>query len=282
MTGRAELIDRERRWALPVALLTLGAAVAMIASIIVLGTTFSAEGEADQLRDLDSNSGSYLLAGVLRGLGTLALAAPLLYLFRAAEGRNDAVRGQLIGVIFVAPLFMALGAILNAQASINAASDFVAQGITGSGEGADDQATDFLEDESLRSLATGLSLAGALGVAVIMVYTCLQAMRVGLLSRFWGSLGMALGAVSFIIPGFQPFLTIWFIYLGLLIAGWVPRGRPPAWAAGQAIPWPTPGEQAAARLEPEEESDQDSAEPPEPDQNPPRERGARRKRKRRS
>jgi hypothetical protein len=281
MTGKAGLIERERRWALPAALLTMGAAVALIASIVVLGTAFSAEGEADQLRELDSNSSSYLLSGVLRGIGTLLLAVPLLYLFRAAEGRSEAVRGQLIGVVFVAPLFMAVGAILNAQASINAASDFVAEGITGSGAGADDRATDFLEGESLRSLATGLSLAGALGVAVIMVYTCLQAMRVGLLSRFWGSLGMALGAVSFIIPGFQPFLTIWFVYLGLLIAGWLPRGRPPAWAAGEAIAWPTPGEEAAARLEkPEAEADEGAGEP-ESDRSPARQRGERRKRKRR-
>jgi hypothetical protein len=282
LTGRAELIDRERRWALPVALLTILATLALIASIIVLGTTFSADGEADQLREVDSNSGSYLMAGILRGLGTLLLAAPLLYLFRAAEGRNDGVRGQLVGVVFVAPLFMAVGAVLNAQASINAAADFLAQGITGSGEGADERATDFLEEESLRSLATGLSLAGALGLAVIMVYTCLQAMRVGLLSRFWGSLGMALGAVSFIIPGFQPFLTIWFIYLGLLIAGWVPGGRPPAWAAAEAIPWPTPGEQAAERLQSEDGPNDEPEAGSQPSSNPPRERGERRKRKRRS
>ena len=29
----------------------------------------------------------------------------------------------------------------------------------------------------------------------------------------------------------------------------LPGGRPPAWAAGEAIPWPTPGEKAAADLE---------------------------------
>ena len=42
---------------------------------------------------------------------------------------------------------------------------------------------------------------------------------------------------------------IWFLYFALLVAGWVPGGRPPAWAAGEAVPWPTPGEKAAAELE---------------------------------
>lgn len=277
MTAKAELIERERRRALPVALLTMAAVVAFIASTIVVGTTFSADGEAESLRELDSSSGSYLLAGALRALGSLLLLAPLLYLFRATEGRSESLRGQLIGVVYVAPLFMAAGAIVTTLASLDAASDFVAEGITGSGEGADDRATDFLQEASLRNLATGLSLAGALGFAVIMVYSCLHAMRVGLLSRFWGSLGMALGAVSFIFIQFLPFILLWFIYLGLLIAGWVPRGRPPAWAAGAAIPWPTPGEQAAAKLEgPEDDPD------PEPAENVPRQRGERRKRKRRS
>ena len=33
----------------------------------------------------------------------------------------------------------------------------------------------------------------------------------------------------------------------------LPGGRPPAWEAGEAIPWPTPGEKAAGELEPEDD-----------------------------
>ena len=46
---------------------------------------------------------------------------------------------------------------------------------------------------------------------------------------------MALGAV-FVF--FTLFTLVWFIYIGLLFAGWVPGGRPPAWASGEAMPWP--------------------------------------------
>ena len=120
-----------------------------------------------------------------------------------------------------------------------------------------------------------------------MVYTCLQAMRVGLLSRFWGSLGMALGAVSFILVQFMPFVLLWFVYFGLLVAGWVPGGRPPAWAEGKAVPWPTPGEEAAERLE-QHPGEAEAKEPASPwadngreRPNPPRQRGERKKRKRR-
>lgn len=285
--SKAEILERESRWALPVALVTMLAVILFVGSTIIATTTISADGEADLLREVDANEGAYLLSGILRALGSLLLFAPLLYLFRAAEARNPAVRSQLIGVIWVTPLFMAAGAIFSTFASIDAASEFVSSGIEGSGERADDAATDLIREASLRNVASGLSLAGALGFAFIMVYTCLQAMRVGLLSRFWGSLGMALGAVSFILVQFMPFVLLWFVYFGLLVAGWVPGGRPPAWAEGKAVPWPTPGEEAAERLEQDPgEAEAEEAASPWDDNgrerpNPPRQRGERKKRKRR-
>jgi hypothetical protein len=285
--SKAEILERESRWALPVALVTMLAVILFVGSTIIATTTISADGEADLLREVDSNEGAYILSGILRALGSLLLFAPLLYLFRAAEARNPAVRSQLIGVIWVTPLFMAAGAIFSTFASIDAASEFVSSGIEGSGERADDAATDLIREASLRNVASGLSLAGALGFAFIMVYTCLQAMRVGLLSRFWGSLGMALGAVSFILVQFMPFVLLWFVYFGLLVAGWVPGGRPPAWAEGKAVPWPTPGEEAAERLE-QDPGEAEADEPASPwddngreRPNPPRQRGERKKRKRR-
>jgi hypothetical protein len=69
-------------------------------------------------------------------------------------------------------------------------------------------------------------------------------MRVGLLTRFWGSLGMALGAVSFL---FFQFALLWFIYIGILLLR--KDSQPPAWAAGEPVPWPTPGDKAAAAME---------------------------------
>jgi len=88
---------------------------------------------------------------------------------------------------------------------------------------------------------------------------------------------MALGAVSFI---FFQFALFWFVYLGLLLLGRIPRGRPPAWASGEAMPWPTPGEKASAAL------GSGNGDAPEPDEGlegeQPAESGERRKRKQRS
>ena len=95
----------------------------------------------------------------------------------------------------------------------------------------DDAARDARTGSSVAGLETGLGLAGLLGFTIAVVYCALWGMRTGLLTRFWGSLGMALGAV-FVF--FTLFTLVWFIYLGLLFAGWVPGGRPPAWASGEA------------------------------------------------
>ena len=86
-------------------------------------------------------------------------------------------------------------------------------------------------------------MAGLLGLTFAIVYTALWALRTGLLTRFWGAFGIAVGAIFAISFGTE--LTVlgfvWFIYVGLLLAGWVPGGRPPAWAAGEARPWPKGG-----------------------------------------
>lgn len=250
----AEVIERERRWATPAGLLAILAVALFAASLVILASNFSADGDAAALREVDQDSGTFLLAHVVRALGAALLAVPLVYLFRAAAARSETMRTQLIGLVAVTPLFLAIFTVLDGLSVKEAASDFVARGVAGSGERADEIAQDMLEDTSLRSYAFVFGIAGTVGFAIGMAYTCFHSMKVGLLTRFTGSLGTAVGVVSVLGQFFQVAL-LYIVYLGFLIAGWVPRGRPPAWAAGEAVPWPTPGEQAAESLEPEREGE---------------------------
>lgn len=149
----------------------------------------------------------------------------------------------------------------------------------------EDKASEAIKDVSLLRLTEFVRFAGALSLLVAFLYTGLWSMRTGLLTRFWGSLGMVagfgflLGNVLFLVP------VVWLIFVGFLMFGATPGGRPPAWAAGEAIPWPTPGERAAGELEP----DPQPVEAPEPGEAPlppeggdgPEGGGERRKRKRR-
>jgi hypothetical protein len=274
----AETIERERRWATPAALGALLAGGLTLASLIMLGSKFGADGNAELLRKINDDSGTLVLIYVIRALGSALLAIPLVYLFRATEARSEKVRSQLLGLVIAGPLFMAAFAILTGLSLHDAAPDFVAKHVSGSTSHMDDVAQNVINDSAYRNLAAGFGIAGALGFAFAMAYTSLHAMRVGLLSRFWGSLGVALGVGSILFPQYT---LIWFIYLGLLIAGWVPRGRPPAWDSGEAIPWPSPGERMAGQMSGENGGGDSAAEEAEPPSPPPQP-GERRKRKRRS
>ncbi len=252
--NRAEALAWEERWSRPVALATLAAIVLIVAAIVVATQGVGgSDGDSELLRNVDAHRGAQLISSILQAIGIGLLAAPLYYLFRAASARSDAMRTQLVGVVVAAPLFLAVLAILSGLSTLHAASDFVsnevprlmAKGVALSSDRANEAASDTIGEAPLRPLAAGFGLGGQLGFVVAMFYTALHAMRTGLLPRFWGSLGMALGAVSFI---FFQFALLWFIYLGLLLAGWVPGGRPPAWQSGEAEPWPTPGEKADAAM----------------------------------
>ncbi len=93
-------------------------------------------------------------------------------------------------------------------------------------------------------------LPGLLGLIVAMAYVSLQALRTGLLTRFVGSLGVGLGIAAIFIPPLVLLpAVLWagFLgYLGLVFTDRAPGGRPPAWAAGEAIPWPRPGDEESA------------------------------------
>jgi hypothetical protein len=277
-----EQLAWEQRWSLPVGLATLVAIALVIVSAIVVSSV-GGDGEAALLRSAHAHTSDLAISSVLQAVGVGLLLVPLYYLFQATGARSERLRRQFLGVVVAAPLFLLVAALLNGAATKEAADEFAAGKATtdltvreasddcrgerkedakafreefGRGaaavrscadeEVAEETATDAISGASLRGAATGFGLAGRLGLAFALVYTCLHAMRVGLLTRFWGSLGMAVGAAALLL--LIQFTLVWFLYFALLAAGWIPGGRPPAWAAGEAIPWPTPGERASEAL----------------------------------
>jgi small-conductance mechanosensitive channel len=262
--------ERESRWALPAALAAFAAVILMLLPLFV--SSISGSGEAEVLRSIDAHGGSVTLVSFLQAGGFLLLAIPVVYLFMAARARSERVLPAVLAIVIAAPLLGAVGTVLYGQARQEAADSFVAgeakptisaqdlkeecedeKPIAGceKEKREDDAASNALADASLTPIATILTLGGGLLLAIALFYTSLWAMRTGLLSRFWGSLGMALGIA--ILLGFIVLAVVWFLYLGLLYLGLLPGGKPPAWEEGEAVPWETPGERAAAELEPSEE-----------------------------
>lgn len=251
--NRRDVLAWEERWATPTALAALASVIFVVAAIVVATQGVgSAGGDSELLRNVDAHRSAQLISSILQAIGVGLLAVPLYYLFRSASARSERMRGQLVGVVIAAPLFLAVLAILSGVSTLHAASDFVsnevphliAKGVALNSDRADDIANETIGDAPLRPLAAGFGLGGQIGFLFAMVYTCLYAMRVGLLPRFWGSLGMALGAVSFL---FFQFALLWFVYFGVLLLR--RNDLPPAWATGEPIPWPTPGDKASAAMD---------------------------------
>jgi hypothetical protein len=253
--SREQILERERRWAVPAAV-----AAFLAFALIVAGTVVGGQGgdtDAEFLSDFSDNSGTLLLARILSGIGLGILCLPLVYLFGAAQARSETMRPALIGLATLGPLFLAIGTILGWIALDDASSQFVS--IPNEASRTEDVAEELIKDSTLRNVSIGLNFAGSFGLGMGLLYSALHGMRTGLLARFWGSLGMATGVAIFLLPFGVWFLLAWFGYIGLLYLGRVPGGRPPAWEAGEAIPWPTPGEQAAKALEPDESEPPDES-----------------------
>lgn len=314
----SKVIEREKRWALPVAICAFAAIVLLVASVLITNGVTSGEGSVvETITEIAGKRSTLVIGGIVRALGMLCMAVTLIYLFEAAFARSNKIRRWMGVIVLVGPLLLGVHAIYSGLALHSTASDFVAaestlyteppasadefvadleetpnmasEAITYEGEnaidvldsdgkvftletadaaekdevvaaleGADIEVEErttgapgdlavahfFSESRSL-STATQLIFVALLSLIVGVVYTSLWSMRVGLLTRFLGTLGIALGAAQVIVgPEWGSLgLGLWLVAVGLLILNRLPGGRPPAWDAGEAVPWPVRGQE---------------------------------------
>jgi hypothetical protein len=95
-----------------------------------------------------------------------------------------------------------------------------------------------------------VELLAGLALLVGMIAAMVNALRVGLLPRWMAMIGM-LSAVLIFLPGTSAELQVipafWIVMMGILMLGRWANGEPPAWAAGEARPWPSRAETMAAK-----------------------------------
>jgi hypothetical protein len=184
-----------------------------------------------------------LIGSIVAALSLFALGWTLLWLWDAARARDSNLRPSFMGWIAVAGAgIQAVGVVVYAAAFGNAASDFVATG-------------NQTYPEANHLLTGGVLVAGQIAnylglllLAVSIVLISLNAMRVGLLTRFLGYLGIIAGVLTIIPLVPIPIVEAYFLLaLAYLLSGRWPSGVPPAWSTGKAERWPSSAELRAAR-----------------------------------
>jgi hypothetical protein len=100
------------------------------------------------------------------------------------------------------------------------------------------------------TLVDYVDLLAGLALAAGTIGTMINALRVGLLPRWMGILGIFTGLLIFFPIGgseLQVVPAFWMVMMGVMYFGRWPNGEPPAWAAGEARPWPSQGQRRTAR-----------------------------------
>jgi hypothetical protein len=237
-------LEWERRNGGRAAAAAFAAALLPFVSNIILAGTSSAEGggTAGRLLAAEERAGAYLAGTVLGVIGVLVLPPALGYLYRATRARRPEAPRLALPLLIAAAVATAALLVAQTVALIDVAGEFVVGDVLD-----EETADDLLADSTYASFGLPFLIANAvLGVGVILI--SLHAMRAGLLSRFMGIIGMAVGAFYILLALGGPLLIqlFWLVALGLLFLGrWPGGGRGPAWERVEAMPWPT----AAQRIE---------------------------------
>jgi len=178
---------------------------------------------------------------VVRGLAYLAFAYAITFLAVATRARRPELPRPIVYVALVGAVLFAVAGMLGAIGWVVAVGNYL------DGRETVDAATDVVNN-SLVLTASLLAQLAQLAIAAGMLLVSLNAMRTGLLTRFLGILGMIAGALAVLSQFVFAFLeAFWLIALGFLLLGVGRAGVLPAWRTGQAEPWPTRAEVAAAR-----------------------------------
>ena len=202
------------------------------------------------LTTVAARPGLFAFAYVLQVAGIALSALVLLFLFRAARYRRPQTPAPARVLAIAGPLLYATVVLASQLSLLDAARDFVA-----SGPRTQARAQDIVRGGVSPALL-GARLAASLALGFAFLLVSRSAMQAGIISRFMGFLGIAVG-LFYLVPLFgapDVLQAFWVGAVGLLALDRWPGGRGPAWSTGEAAPWPTSAEVRARRhAEAEEE-----------------------------
>ncbi|HWF55645.1 MAG TPA: hypothetical protein VG223_13485 [Solirubrobacteraceae bacterium] len=184
-----------------------------------------------------------LIGACVNSIGLVAVAITLNFVYTISKARNPEIKTFIRWLAVVGGGLSAITAIVYAVVIASKANDFVGHG-----------AETYQQANALTSsgLVVALPLIAQFASLLLtggFVWIALNAMRVGLLTRFMGYLGIFAGVLVLFpigspVPVVQGF---WLLALSYLFTGRWPSGMPRAWATGQLERWPTNAEMRERR-----------------------------------
>lgn len=184
---------------------------------------------------------TFVGSAVVRGLAYLGFAWALTFLAVATRARKPELPRLVVYIGLVGAVLSAVSTVLGGVGTVFAVSNFL------DGPRTVDTAGD-VATNSLLLTANLISQLAPLAVAAGVLLVSLNAMRVGLLTRFLGILGMICGGLAVLSQFVFAFVaTFWLVAIGLIFLNRPPSTVPPAWRTGKPEPWPSQREVAESK-----------------------------------
>ena len=240
-------LEQERRFGRIAAAAAVISAVSLYAGVLWAQLSYAdaPDNKPARLRYFDQHAGEILGSAAVQALGWLVLTVVAVHLYRAIKARRPDEPLVLLVLGVYGPLVLAAITLARAVALTVISGDFAS-----SASQTLAAADDALKDPAL-VIPQFVGISAVLALAFWLVKGSLDAMRVGLLTRFMGVLGIGI-AVALVLQFGSLILPLWLLALALLFLRRWPGGTPPAWEAGQAIPWEPSGSRAQEAPEPEQ------------------------------
>jgi hypothetical protein len=242
LMATAETLQAEARERPRMTVVAIAAAIFTLAAPIVGLAVLKAQPDSEIGRALQRQEhfAGLALSALCSVLGLLAITLTLDFLLRAVRARRPELPWQLRPLLWTGGVGLVI-LLLALQVATSVKLDHFAH--DGSQTYEEARAVSDFGAVAYLGILAQFAFAGA------FVAVAVTAMRVGLLTRFLGYLGV-ISAVLFVIPLVPiPVVQVyWLGALAMLFAGRSPSGTPPAWQSGEAMPWPSPAEQREQRV----------------------------------
>ncbi|MFY9487846.1 MAG: hypothetical protein WAP35_03995 [Solirubrobacterales bacterium] len=229
------------------------ASLTTIAAFVVRAselTTKTKLDDAEALLHLHANRNGFILYTVLASIAVACMAPVLLHMAVAVRSRRPSVQSMVVIFSLAGPLLLALSTPLYTLLRVSAAKDFFNDPVQ-----TVKHAEDLMSTSAL-GIVTGMVLAGTVGLAFAFLLVAMNSQRIGLVTRFFGIIGIVIAVATMFAPLPASVLQVfWLGALGMTFLAPLER-RPPAWGAGRPAEHVRPG---PAEASPASSEDDDPA-----------------------